>query len=749
MENVIEQVLGNNSFYTEAYIKDCINFTKSIVLVNLNEAKGYNELLGVRYPSYMIPEQKREWRYYKHLIGELHAVDVPVVAVSVDNGMTITLSRDALAIHRKTRNEILKFGLYYDELVKKYPEQELYIRCIALDPLFTSIDEIIALENFTIVACNKAYIEENEDDLLKDLQARIINYKSIWLIPYYALLDNLFLASQYHILYNYLFTSILAIRLDNDKTMRAHSFHIRMYFASHHGLDKHLLFLNKKQQLFLYRNMLYLDNHSGKNHIFQKLIDILFTERNISVINYIFNQQGSFDLSRRVDYVYNQKLLNSKSLAYRDFNYSLSDLGNKEIPLAPGNRAEYAYNYEHIDNKNKYSLYSSLLTKDLETILMDETDSVRYKLLDILTDYWAYLAKNDQVNFLTDISDPVTNISTRMSAKDLFKFYVVCLYARSGIQLTEFPDYRIKRVFRPVQPTKDQLLKMFYEKRIEYGGYIDEIQQNIPIYPTILTSFQFSEFVTQIYRLNIGLWTLLANYGDMDTEGQMRTAIDTMHMNDLYSFNDETVENFLSRVGISDPREYGEDVLSGYLFNILDTVFDNRLSFLNRLQKLQKALTEIFFNFNSYTVQLINNYYSGGHLLAGIKDRRYSYSYKTRMNMDVSSVTMSLVTAVTYEPIARTKMLESVYLNFGFDHDYSYRNTADVQILTGVYAEAKEKLEHQLNFSSLVILDSKDIVSLSDEKRVDFKVTGVEVDYSSPLDPSSDEVLTFLANNPL
>ncbi len=749
MENVIEQVLGNNSFYTDAYIKDCINFTKSIVFVNGNEAKGYNELIGIRYPNYINPEPKKEWRYYKHLMGELHSLDVPVSAVSVDNGTTINLNRSTLAIHRKTRNEILKFGLYYDELVKKYPEQELYIRCITLDPLFNTVEEIIAQEDFTITHCNSIYIEENEDDLLKELQGRINNYKSIWLIPYYGLLDNLFLASQYHIFYNFLLTSILGIRLNNDKTMRAHSFHIRLYFASHHGLDKHLLFLTKKQQLFLYRNMLYLDNHSGQNHVFQKLIDILFTERNISVINYIFNQKGSFDLTRRVEYVYNQRLLNSKTLAFRDFDYSLQDLGNKEIPLAPGNRDEYAYNFKHIDDKNKYSLYSTLLTKDLETILMDETDSVRYKLLDILTDYWAYLAKHDQVNFLTDISDPVTNISTRMSAKDLFKFYVICLHAKNGIQLTEFPEYRIKRVFRPEQPTSEQVMKLFYDRRFEYKGYIEDIQDHIPIYPTILTSFQFSEFVTQVYRLNIGLWTLLSNYGDIDTEGQMRMAIDTMHMTEVYDFNDETVSAFLSRVGISDPREYQEDVLTGYLFNILDTVFDNRLSFLNRLQKLQQALTDIFFNFNSYTVQLINNYYSGGHILAGIKDRRYGYSYKTKADMDVTNVTTSLVNSVTYEPTGKTRMLEDLKFNFEFTHDCRYRSSADLSILAGIYAEPTERTEFSVNYNTLILEKTEGVVRNSSQTRTDFNVVGVEVDYSSPLDPSSDEVMTFLANNPL
>uniref|UniRef100_UPI0037C0A796 hypothetical protein n=1 Tax=Flavobacterium sp. TaxID=239 RepID=UPI0037C0A796 len=225
--NIIQRVLGTNSFYTETYIQDSINFVKSIVFVTSTEADGYNQLISMRYPEHQIQADKTTWRYYKHLQGQLHELDKPVAAVSVDNGTNIQLTRSSLVTHRKTRLEILKFGLYYDNLVKAYPEQELYIRCLVLDLLHTDINAIIELENFTLVACNKAYIEENEDDLLNDLQTRINNYKSIWLLPYYALVDNLFLASQFHIFYNFLLTNLLGIRLANDKTVRAHSYHIR------------------------------------------------------------------------------------------------------------------------------------------------------------------------------------------------------------------------------------------------------------------------------------------------------------------------------------------------------------------------------------------------------------------------------------------------------------------------------------------------------------------------------------------
>lgn len=744
---VISKLLGSNSFYTEAYIKDSINFVKSIVFVNSSEANGYNQLIGIKYPSYQISSDKKTWRYYKHIQGLLHDLDIPVTAVSVDNGVTIELNKTTLKVHKRTKQEILKFGLYYDNLVKAYPEQALYIKSIVLDHLYSDIAELIELENFTIVSCNKEYIEENEDDLLKDLQIRINNYKSIWLLPYYAILDNLFLASQFHIFYNYLLTSLLAIRLENDKTIRAHSYHIRMYFASHHGLDKYILFLTKKQQLFLYRNMLYLDNHSGKNHVFQKLIDILFTERNISVVNYVFSQRDSLDLERRVNYVYNQKLLNSKPLVYSNYDYDLAALASKEKPLAPGNEKEYTSNFDFIDKRNKYSLFSTLLTKDLETILMDETDTVKYKLLDILTDYWAFLCKNNQVNFLVDITDPVSNVSTRMSAKDLFKFYVICLHARSNIQLTEFPEYRVKRVFKSTQPSVEQISKFFYNYQWEHGQLLKHIQDNIPNYSNQLTGFQFSEFISSIYKLEMGLWFLQANMGDMDKEGQMSMGVNLLHQNDLYSFNNETVSEFLSRVGIKDPRNYSGEILTGYLFTILDSVFDNRLSFLNKLQKLQQALTDIFFNFNSYTVQLINNYYSGGDLVAGVKNTRYSVTYQTGYDLDVSYANNMLLVASDYTGDSNSSFTHDVYLKSTTEVSNQHSSEPILNILVGIYAEPTEESELYFLLNSRVIHNVESDTVAEDAMSVSTKDYGVEIFLSTPIDPSSDANLVFLANN--
>lgn len=627
---VLTKVLGNNSFYTESYIKDSVNLIKSIVIKNHQEAKLYNEYLALQIPGYQIPSTLTEWRYYYHLSGDYHPTDIQMTLVSIDNGSTITLNKASLLIHKKTKVELLKFDLYYDKLIAKYPQQQLLIRSIITTTLYTSRAAITALPDYSIVSYDNSLIEENEFDVMPNLQDRINNYKHIWLLPYYQNSDNLFIASQYHILYAFLFTSLLSIRLKNAKTMSAHSFHIRLYLASHFNLDSYQIFLSRRQQLYLYRNLLYFANHSGMNHVFRTLIDQLYNENNISVVSYVYNQKNTLDPNHYTNYAYNQQLLNSKSLYHSTADYSLTALAAKESLLSVSNQAEYTYNSERIDRKNKNTRHSRLLTKDLETILVDETDSVRYKLLETVTDYLAFLLKHNLVNFLTTITDPVTNATVTLNTADVFKLYCISLYAMNGVSISEFPVYRVKRVFAPILPAKAYLLSTLYRKDSDYPYIIDDILHAIPRYSYLMTSSQFTDFVAGVYSLDIGLWELLCNQSEMHTNGQFKRVLHEVTVSEDYTFSDETVAAFLSRVNVPDPRAYDKVNLSTYTFSILDEVFDKRLSYLNRLKKLQASLNEVFFKFNSYSVQLLDNYYNDNPLLVGVRDCRYSVSHITK-----------------------------------------------------------------------------------------------------------------------
>ncbi|WP_396190485.1 hypothetical protein [Flavobacterium sp.] len=239
----------------------------------------------------------------------------------------------------------------------------------------------------------------------------------------------------------------------------------------------------------------------------------------------------------------------------------------------------------------------------------------------------------------------------------------------------------------------------------------------------------------------------IANYGDIDTEGQMRKAVDLMHINDMYEFNDETVSAFLSRVGISDPRNYTEEVLTGYLFNVLDTVFDNRLSFLNKLQKLQQSLTDIFFNFNSYTVQLINNYYSGGDLLGGPKIIRCGVKNQSAYELDALYANNTIIITSEYDRDSYSAYKHDIYLKPVFTSESKSYSEIDVSVLPDIFSEVSETNQVDLVLQSRIVHEVESTSTSSDELVVSLKGFSTEVFLSTPLDPSSDANMLFLANN--
>lgn len=690
--SITERILGNNKILTDNYYSANISLIKSIIVVNSVESSLYNEYINYKHKSHQIDlSDKSTWRYYKHLNAEYHDVDLDITVTSLDNGETIILDRLTISLHSKTKAELLKFGLFYKSLVDRFPQQELFIRSCITTTIYTDIQDIIQLEDYTIVSYNSDLIEENENNVIPILQSRIFNYKNIRLIPYYNISDNLFITSQYCAFYLFLLTTLLSIRLANAKTVNANSYHILNYLASHHGLDIHYSYLTKKQALFLYRNMLYLDNSVGKHQTFKLLIDKLFTDRNMSVVNYKYTQNNSLASDSSVNYNFKQEVLNSKNMIYDTRDFSLSDLNSKIERLAVGNRRVLETTAPKIDTAFKNSLYNTLITKDIECILVDNTDNVRYKIVPTIIDYWAYLLKNNKVNFLLTVTDPVSNKELKLSTKDAFKLFIITLCKSNSCNIIEFPIYRIKHVFNTSLPNTDDLLNLLPKKKYWYKDTINDIKSNIPVYSYIYTSLQFEQYVYNVYKLNIGLWLLLTNLSDKYDNGQFELLIDRLNTSEGYDCTDETVPNFLTRIGLENVQTYSKTVLEQLTYDILNKVFDNKLNFVNKYKYIQKALIDVFKSFTSYSTQVIDNYYTDNPTLAGINSTRYSVSqeinvkeffyniYPITVDMDyIFSIDLAIASSTSIN--ARNKYISNSNLDMGVSHTVTGKSVNKVII---------------------------------------------------------------------
>jgi hypothetical protein len=717
--SITEKILGNNNIQTNIYLASAIQLTKSIVVVNSKEASLYNKYISIAYPSHSIDlGNPSTWRYYKHLNAEYHVLDTPMTINSLDNNDLIVISKTTLDIHRKTKEELLKYGNLYSQIVSKYPEQELLLRSILNYTPYTNINNIIRLKDFSIVSYNDSLIEENEDNLIPELEIAIENYANIRLIQQYGLSDSLFSAAQYAILYKFILLKILAIRLANAKTIRAHSYHIRNYLASHLNLDVYYDYLTKKQIMFLYRNLLYLNNHSGNSQVFDILIDKLFTERHISIVNYQYKQINSLDTNNNVEYRFDQRLLNRDNLVYSINDYTLETMREKEFYLVPGNQKELTYHLNEIDDKFKYSLSSVLLTKDLETIIIDNTDNVRYKLIPTIIDYWAYLLKTNRMNFIVKLINPIKNSEVTLNTRDLFKLFVVVLYKLNEAELTSFPVYYINRVFKEPLPSTDYLLSLCYRKYYWYRSLIDDIKFNVPGYSTIVTSFAAQQYFERVYKYNMALWLLLSNLDDRDTNGQFELMIDRMHKFERYNFDSETVSAFLNRTGFNDLFSYNRDTLEALMYSILNNMYDNKLDFLNMYKYIQKAIVDIFNKFKSYTTQIINNYYSSNAILAGHKDPRATVT-EDRHSLIYYYDAYILNVDMDY----RTRNSVSIDFKDDSTHGCRYREIVNVDLGHNINSEVKSIGRVNVYFNTKLVNDlgnSNWIVNQSSDDQLEF-----------------------------
>lgn len=630
--SITERILGNNNIYTDKYYKDTILLTKSIVVVSSTEAKLYNEYVFERFKVQEDKTNPHLWRYYRHLEGSYHSVDTPMVLTSLDSGAEIILDKVTIDFHRTTRDELLKFDYFYKELVDRYPDQELLIKSIINKSDRLTAESIVKLDNYTIVSYNSSLVEERETNLIPLLQLKINKYKVTKMLPYYAVMESYYMASMFQIFYNFIFTSIISIRLGNAKTQLAHSYHILNYLASHHKLDKYFNYLTKKQILFLYRNLLYLNNHSGRNHTFKLLIEKLFTEKKVSVVNYRQKQKNSVNDEGYMNYRFNQVLMNDANLVFDPNDFTLEELRDREVDLLEGNVKEYEFNESKIDLTNRNSLDAYLITKDLEINLVDNTNDVKHKLIPTIIDYWGHLLSLGKHNFLATVIDPVTNTEYNLNSRDMFKLFTIVLHKQNNETLTYFPDFVANRVYKSPLPTQEELSSVFYKPGYTLSQLTNQIRMAVPSYSNIDSPYSYNLFITKIYNLNLGLWLFISNQGDKDLNAQLDMVVENLHRPSVYSFNNEEPENFLRRIGFLDVVTYNEKTLTEVLSNILNAISYNKIGELGRNKLVQEALVQVFKQFNSYTTQIIDKYFSSESILANLKSPLYTLDISSTIN---------------------------------------------------------------------------------------------------------------------
>lgn len=720
--SIVEKILGNNSLLTNTYLDSTLMFTKSLLIVIRTEGGLYNDLLKQKYGLNVDTAKKETWRYYMHLAGKYHSVDVPIKMISWDNGKEIVLDRTSVEKHKTTRKELLKFGSFYRTIVDAYPEQELLLKSLISTSKKLTIEEIVKLRNHSIVAYDASHIEVQESNLLPRLQERINNYAITKTLPYYSIAESLYMASMYIVLYQFIYMNILNLRLANAKTSQAHSYHILSYLASHHRLDKNYPYLDIKQTLFLYRNLKYLNTYAGTNEVFYKLIDKFFTVRRVSVINYIYKQKNSISPDGSMEYRFNQKLLNDANLVFETKNYDLEEIAEKEEIVLETNKKEYEFHTEEIDFKNRNSLHAELATKDLEISIIDNGNDIKYSMLTLITDYWAQTLSLGINSYIVNFTDPIKGQRLVLDTADAFKLYTIALHRTANITLDVIPDYHAVRVLRPDRPSVEELVSKNFRKSSYLTSIIEDIHFNTPEYPFVDTPSSFNEFVFDMYRYNLGSWLYLSSLGDKDMNAQVSLAMENLHYSTLYKQDGETVTDFLRRIEFPELNTYNEEQALIVVKDLIKNVSEDLSNRLERNKFIQETLVEVLSKFKSYSTQLVSRYTATDSILTNL-----GFPYSTLGVSASDKLFYVPAPAVTAEIFSKNKSQVKVTVSTDFSATSSYHDVIDIDI------------EGESNFDGGVC--NKIVINLS--------VPGCLIDDNVDwvVNPSSQEHLFFLSTN--
>lgn len=600
-----------SSTYYQLYEKDVLDLAKSLVIKSVASAEAINtyfKQLGLSVDD----TAPQTWKYYLNLAGEYHRQDTLMRIVSLDTQEMIDFTKANLDVHRATRKDYVYGSTYYNELLRQYPDQEELIYGI-VNPI--DINTAINAPDNTILYYNPSLVEENEESLIPKLQTYVNGFFTRWVNKDYGLVDDLYAATMLGILFLQLPSAIMNLRLAACKTNEAHSFHIRQYLASHGKLDNYMDVLTKKQALFLYRNILYIQRNAGKASTFELLVDRLLTERGLPLAAY----EMRHNLAEQPGNLYpDVELLRDRiNLDYATTTvdvHTVDDVLTKEISAAKGNLANQGQALEDITEAMKTSRITHLPTKVLESDVVDLSDSAPFTLSDTLLNHWIYFSCTNRYPTVIGVNNPQTGERIQLTAHDALVTYFYCYNKSLGVVFEKVPNLVANRVRRTPLPTRADLRSVVDPKYVE-ERLITAALANQPAIGRYISTSAFYDVCVEIHAAAMTHRNLYALREHQVTRGQVEAMVGRCYQDVLCNLADEEhYDDWFKARGLNIPELSTLD--QGLLaVSLLKEATGLNLSNSKSLKELQETMLKLMAQLSSYSVQYVATINSNAYLI--------------------------------------------------------------------------------------------------------------------------------------
>lgn len=605
--------------YYQIYLDKVKELAQTITIKSEETAAYMNKHIKNTYGADAVSNKIQEWVYYKNICGEYHFSNKKMTVISMDTLEEIEFNKLNLSKHTATRTEY-QFGTRrYEELVARYPDQEMLILGI-LYP--ADINKAITSDNYTILSYPEQLVESNEYSLIPRLQEWLYGFKLRWVNYSYECSDPYVAIVFMGLMYTSLVPVILNIRKSLCKTNEAHSYHVQRYLASHGFLDDYLDVMTTKQSLKFYKNINWLERNIGSTEAQKWLYENALTERAIPIAEYSAKHSTKNLLENLYPGVFfEKKSINNLEVVTEFDNLSLTEMLRKEEKTAPGNQLFTSENKDKISNLIKYSLSNKVKTKVLESNMNDYSNAKEIKLEDVILNLWLDLADRNIFVSVIPFVDPLTGENIPLTAKDAFILYFYAYWKwQADFKFKEIPSFYASRVPRDVLYSK-VLPKDGLPSDFKYEIFLQKIAE-LMIKPEKMISLSaFYNYCHDLYlNANSQLYMvaqeehyIVRSYKELAVARfYCDRNVKLIHENDKTTYDEWLVSKEI------DYKKYSRKDWGLLANSILNNVTCKNSSDVKSLKAIQSAMIRLTKQLSSYSVQFIQEMHDAGEQLGGL-----------------------------------------------------------------------------------------------------------------------------------
>lgn len=589
-----------NNYY-QIYVDSVKQLATSIVIKSNDTALALNKNLLVTYGPNAVSSNMATWQYYLNISGNYHYANTVMTIISLDTLETIDFTKDNLRTHTGTAKAYSYGSRSYKELLNRYPEQERLILGI-LYPV--DIQVAINAKEGTILSYPPMLIEDNEYSLIQKLQEWIDGYLLRWNNQQFMLSDNLYAATMYGIMFLNMVPAILNIRLAACKTNEVHSYHIRQYLASNGMLDSYVTYLNRKQMLFLYRNIAYIMRNSGKRAVFEWLTEHIMTQRGLPLADF----QMRHDLTDQPSELrpilnFKKRPLNTSYNVDQRNVFTVPEIIDKEDTLARDNLKYHAETQSNVISTMQNSLSNKLQTKLLETTVIDYSGSERYTLTDTLLYHWMLLSNAGYYQTYVGIEQPLTGEIISLKANNAFELYIYAFCKSIGITLTHLPALICKRVMQIPKPSIANVMSVV-NPNIVSEEFAQKMLDLLPLPQRHLATDGFYSWCKELHAGSMQQYYAVCNEQTSNARGQKHALMSRCWSDTQIQLGTvgQTYEQWFNSLNL-DIESYNRSNLLALCAEILKKSTGLDSSSVLTLKEIQSAMIRLMGQLGSYSVQ--------------------------------------------------------------------------------------------------------------------------------------------------